>query len=684
MKKKFKFRRKITVNIVLSTVVLLLAFGVIAGIIGYIEFSDETTEEYGKDALRFARAAESYIDVSKLDYYLETGGNSEDYKTTADALDTLCNRVNVQFIYVIKPDSDYNHINFIFDAVNEDADFTPFEVGHVRETSNDEYKEKYKRLYDGVSNEETLIRDDGFVETGSHITALTALHNPDGSAAGIVCVQRQMDALTKARYDYLVKIMIAIAGLIVISVLLYIYFLRRTLIKPIKKITGETERFSSDPEPAEEPLAQKIKTKNEIGQLAGSIDKMESDMIEYIDNLTRITGEKQRISTELKVASDIQQSMLNSVNPNRSEFDICASMTSAKEVGGDFYDYFMIDDNRLCMVVADVSDKGVPAALFMTLAKILISDSTLLYQTPGEILTFVNGRICQNNKMNMFVTVWLGILEISTGILTYANAGHESPAVQKNGGEFKLLSDRHGFVLGGLSEIKYKNNSMQLENGDCIFLYTDGVTEAASGKKELFSAQRMLDALNETRGATPKDLIENVKARVDSFAGDEPQFDDMTMLCARYYGNESAKQITVDAVTESLDEVTRFINFELEAAGCDEITINKIDIVIDELVSNTVKFAYPSKNGTLTVKIGFAENPFRAVLTFSDSGVPFNPLNAEKPDFSVPPDSRKEGGLGICLVKKLMDKVSYEYKNGMNILTAQKYINNLSKISKNN
>lgn len=676
------FRRKITFNIVLSTVILLLAFGVIAGTIGYIEFSDETTEEYKKDALRFARAAGSYVDASRLDYYLKTDGNSEDYKTTADALDTLCNRVNVQFIYVIKPDSDYNHINFIFDAVNQDADFEPFAVGHVRETSNDEYREKYKRLYDGASDEETLVRDDGFVETGSHITALSALRNPDGSTAGIVCVQRQMDALTKARYDYLVKIMIAIAALIVLSVLLYIFFLRRTLIKPIKIITSETERFSSDPEPAEETLARRIKTKNEIGQLAFSIDKMENDMIEYIENLTRITGEKQRISTELKVASDIQQSMLNSVNPNRSEFDICASMASAKEVGGDFYDYFMIDDDRLCMVVADVSDKGVPAALFMTLTKILISDSTLLYQTPGEILTFVNRRICQNNKMNMFVTVWLGILEISTGILTYANAGHESPAVLKNGGEFKLLSDRHGFVLGGLSEIKYKNSTMKLEKGDCIFLYTDGVTEATSSEKELFSAQRMLDALNLTPNASPADLIENVKAEISSFAGDAPQFDDMTMLCARFFGKEVAGQITVDAVAESLDEVIRFINSELEAAGCDEINISKIDIVIDELFSNTVKYAYPSKDGTLTVKIGFEENPFRAVIAFVDSGVPFNPLEVGNPDFSVPPEKRKEGGLGICLVKKIMDNASYEYKDEMNILTLEKQINILSKVSK--
>ena len=552
MKKLFMIRTKITFIIVLSTVTLLIVFGFIAGTIGYVQFSEEITNEYKEDALRVARAADDYIDASRLDYYLATKGTSDDYLESKASVGWLCNKINAEFIYIIKPDtSDYNHITFVMNTVNENSKFDEFQIGYVKETTNDDYKEKYKKLYDGKSDEETVVRDQGFVETGSHITIMRALHDKDGSTVGILCVQRQMDALTTARHNYILKMIIVIIVLIVFSTLMYIFCIRCTLINPLKKITRETERFSSKPEPAEKPLAEQIKTKNEIGQLAGSVDKMESDMIEYIENLTRVTGEKQRISTELRVAADIQQSMLNSVNPNLSEFDICASMTPAKEVGGDFYDYFMIDDDHLCMVIADVSDKGVPAALFMSLTKILISDSTLLYRTPGEILTFVNERICQNNKMNMFVTVWLGIIDISTGILSYANAGHEYPAMQKNGGEFELLFDKNGFVLGGLSGIKYKSHTIQLKKGDCIFLYTDGVTEATSSEKELFSDERMLAALNSSPDATPKELIENVKEKAYLFAGDAPQFDDMTMLCVRYFGKKNAKKITVERLSKA-------------------------------------------------------------------------------------------------------------------------------------
>ena len=552
MKKLFIIKTKITFIIVLSTVTLLIAFGLIAGTIGYVQFSEEITDEYKEDALRVAGAADDYIDASRLDYYLATKGTSKDYLESKESVGWLCNKINAEFIYIIKPDtSDYNHITFVMNTVNENSKFDEFEIGYVKETTNDDYKEKYKKLYDGKADEETVVRDQGFVETGSHITAMRALHDKDGSTVGILCVQRQMDALTTARHNYILNMITAIIVLIALSTVMYIFCIRCTLIKPLKKITIETERFSSKPEPAEKPLAEQIKTKNEIGQLAGSVDKMESDMLEYIENLTRVTVDKQRISTELKVAADIQQSMLNSVNPNLSEFDICASMTPAKEVGGDFYDYFMIDDDHLCMVIADVSDKGVPAALFMMLTKILISDSTLLYRTPGEILTFVNERICQNNKMNMFVTVWLGIIDISTGILSYANAGHEYPAMQKNGGEFELLFDKHGFVLGGLSGIKYKSQTIQLKKGDCIFLYTDGVTEATSSEKELFSDERMLAALNSSPDATPKELIENVKEKAYLFAGDAPQFDDMTMLCVRYFGKKNAKKITVERLSKA-------------------------------------------------------------------------------------------------------------------------------------
>ena len=537
----FDIKRNIAVSIILGIVVLLILFGFIAGGIGYNQFSEKFTEEYSVNAYRVAEAASSYIDAAKLTEYLKTEGSTEEYQQTREALQTLCDKVGCEFIYVIQPDlEDYGHITFVFNIVNKDSGFEAYPTGFVKETTNDEYKQKYRRMYEEKSEEEIVVRDKGFIETGSHITAMKTLHNSYGSPSGILCVQRQMDALTKARNEYLIRVFYAVAALIVIISLIYAFFLHRLVIDPLRTITHETERFSSRPSEPEKQLSELVKTKNEIGKLAHSVDMMERDTLAYIENLTKMTAEQQRIGTELEVASAIQQSMLNSVRPDRNEFDIAASMTPAKEVGGDFYDFFMVDDDHLAMVMADVSGKGVPAALFMMVSKIVIADSTLVYRSPAEILAYVNERICKKNTLDMFVTVWLGILEISTGIVTACNAGHEYPVIGRNGKGFSLLTDNHGFVIGGMSGMKYKDYTFKLDPGDSVFLYTDGVAEATDGEERLFGTDRLLAALNKSPQSSPQELIEHVIEDVDRFVGDAPQFDDMTMMCVRYAGKQDA------------------------------------------------------------------------------------------------------------------------------------------------
>ena len=211
-------------------------------------------------------------------------------------------------------------------------------------------------------------------------------------------------------------------------------------------------------------------------------------------------------------------------------------MYTAKEVGGDFYDFFLIDEKHLAMVIADVSGKGVPAALFMMASKILINDRALMGGTPAEILQFVNDRICSNNQAEMFVTVWLGILDLETGDVIAANAGHEYPVIRKNGGKYELLKDKHGFVVGGMEGVRYKDYEFKLGKGDSIFLYTDGIPEANNIDEEQFGTDRMVDALNIKPEGTPEEVLINVKNEVNTFVGDAVQFDDLTMLCLRYNG----------------------------------------------------------------------------------------------------------------------------------------------------
>ncbi len=246
-----------------------------------------------------------------------------------------------------------------------------------------------------------------------------------------------------------------------------------------------------------------------------------------------------RLEYELNLATRIQEDMLPNVFPpfpERKEFDIYASMTPAKEVGGDFYDFFLIDDDHLCMVMADVSGKGVPAALFMMAAKIIIADNAMMGKTPGQILTDTNALICSNNREEMFVTVWLGILEISTGKMVASNAGHEYPIIKSPNGEYEFFKDKHGFVIGGMEGIKYKDYEIDLEPGSSLFVYTDGVPEAENGKGEMFGAERLLAALNDNNNETSEQTIKNVKSAVDGFVDKNEQFDDLTMLSFKYEG----------------------------------------------------------------------------------------------------------------------------------------------------
>ena len=395
------------------------------------------------------------------------------------------------------------------------------------------------------------------------------------------------------------------------------------------------------------------------------------------------TAEQERLGTELTIATQIQGDMLPSTFPafpEHDEFDIYATMDPAKEVGGDFYDFFMVDDTHLAIVVADVSGKGVPAALFMVIAKTLIKDHTQQLKTElGEVFTKVNDLLCDFNNEGMFVTAFEGVLNLETGELTYVNAGHELPFVfRKKDGAFTPVKVRAGFVLAGMDGLKYRAGTMQLEEGDVLFQYTDGVTEATSASKELYGMTRLGAVLNANSDKTMDGLLRAVKDDIDLFVGDAEQFDDITMLGLKFIkkqrkqGDDNMKEITLDAVTENLSIVTDFINDELSRFDCSPKTLMQLDIAIDEIFGNIASYAYAPGTGKVTVRIGVDEDPATARITFIDEGVPYDPLAKEDPDVTLSAEEHKIGGLGIFLVKKSMDDMTYEYKDGKNMLTIVK------------
>ena len=300
--------------------------------------------------------------------------------------------------------------------------------------------------------------------------------------------------------------------------------------KKVQEISGENLDFE---------LLKEYKTGDEIEVLADSFSNLSARTKAYIAENMRINKEKERISAELNVATQIQADMLPRIFPafpERKEFDLYASMDPAKEVGGDFYDFFLIDDDHLCMVMADVSGKGVPAALFMVIAKTLIKNRAQMGGSPAEILHDVNNQLCEGNEAELFVTVWMAILTISTGKGIAANAGHEHPALKRKDGKYELVVYRHSPALAVMPNVNFKEHEFALEPGDALFVYTDGVAEATDAKEELFGSERLVNALNQNPEAGPEEVLSTMQKSISDFVGTAPQFDDITMLSLTYIG----------------------------------------------------------------------------------------------------------------------------------------------------
>ncbi|MCR4950117.1 MAG: SpoIIE family protein phosphatase [Solobacterium sp.] len=444
------------------------------------------------------------------------------------------------------------------------------------------------------------------------------------------------------------------------------------VLKPLKAVQADIRLYKNTKDSNKAVTAlQSIRAYNEIGTLSEDMISLIREIDDYIKRIENITIEKERITAELTLATKIQSDVLPNIFPafpERNEFDIYALMDPAREVGGDFYDFFLIDDDHLCVIVADVSGKGIPAALFMMSAKIILDNNAMMGKSPAEIMRDTNTAVCAGNQEEMFITVWLGILEISTGKLTACNAGHEYPAMKKKGGRFEMLRDKHCFVVGGVPDAVYREYEIQMEPGDSLFLYSDGLPEAMDRDKQLFTTDRMIDALNAYPDVSPMVLLEKVSWAVSDFVKDSTQYDDLTMLCLAYAGPQNT--ITVDADLKNLAAVTDFVSGKLEAMDVPPKAVMQTDVVIDEIFSNIAKYAYGDKAGKASVTVREEEDGFQ--LIFEDHGVPFDPTQQKEPDLTLPAEEREIGGLGITMVRKMMDGLSYEYLDGKNILTVTK------------
>ena len=522
-------------------IVATLLFGTLMCIVnsltGYKEFKRELENMYGDITIQLAKTAATYIHADSIPYWLRHG-TDEEWEETNKKLDILTNTSDLAYIYVSVISPDYKQRTYVFDTVNQlslaaGSKVIPFGTVSSLENKDEEYINNLKIvLEEGRDYTAFTYKDEG-----GHVTTAIPLPNTDGTTTTILSIVKPMNEVKEHKRNFLRSIIISATILTLLFIALYAFILYLGIVRPILFVTYETSQLAEHHGELT-GLLKKIKHRNEIGKLAKSVEKMSHDMNKYIEDLTHATAEKERLGAELNVAKQIQAEMLPRVFPpyeNHPEIELYASMTPAKEVGGDFYDFYMLDDDHFAMVVGDVSGKGVPAALFMVITKTLLKDTAEHEYNPAKIFEHVNKILCEGNDSSLFVTCWMGILTLSTGELNFANAGHTSPII-KNNGEIKYLSTKPNLMLAAMDGIPYTNHSLTMQRGDRLFIYTDGITEATNDYDELYGEERLLNVIKSVKdsGMTSRDILDIVRNDITDFVLEAPQFDDITMLSMVY------------------------------------------------------------------------------------------------------------------------------------------------------
>lgn len=534
---------KLLPKFILSLAVLGVALTVTISAFSYLSSKDYLEEMYAQRVISGSKSVATMLDADDVRTIISDGGeNSEAYGRIENILNTIKRDGEITYLSLVIPDED--SVTFYIDGcVPEMGDDPANQLTYgtdvlYTDAANDEADlQKYLLIWgmyaENKGTEEPLVTDNSY---GYNYTAVAPILDENGQAIAeiqyILDMQEVRDHLNGFLYNMLgISFCIICAAL-----LLYILLVKWMVLNPVEKLSEFTTEITKTGNFSKQEI--EIKTGDEIEALGQSFNYMMERLEDYIKDLTVVTAEKERIGAELNVATQIQSSMLPCIFPafpDRDELDIYATMTPAKEVGGDFYDFFMVDERHVAIVIADVSGKGVPAALFMVIGKTLIKDHTQPGRDLGEVFTEVNNILCESNDNGMFITAFEGVLDLVTGEFRYANAGHEMPFIYRKDGGYEAYKIRPGFVLAGMENIKYKEQKIQLNIGDKIFQYTDGVTEATDKDNQLYGMDRLHKVLNEKcLDCNPEQTLKLVKEDIDAFVGDNDQFDDITMLCLEY------------------------------------------------------------------------------------------------------------------------------------------------------
>ena len=522
---RFGISKKLLLSVILMTILIC----VISTFSGYYQYNNTIRKLYNDNGYVTANIILDHIDHDMIGVYAQSWTEDAYYAEMAKYLKGVEKASGAAYIYIVTISEDHT-MRYIYDS-------SGLSIGDTDPLSA-YFDEAWAAYTKGVKPDNYMVRHSA--KYGYLTSSMLPVIDSEGNIVAVLLVDVWMELIMTTLRGYIVRMILVSLGILTVFIFVYWFYMRDNFISPLMRIRRNVTEFAKNETETTISLAG-IRTNDEIQELAESISLMENDIVKYIANIKKITAEKERIGAELNVATQIQADMLPSIFPpfpDRNEFDIYASMTPAKEVGGDFYDFFLVDDDHICLVMADVSGKGVPAALFMVIAKTLIKNRAQRGDSPAEIMKNVNEQLCEGNEAELFVTVWVAIIEISTGKGLAANAGHEHPVIRRKDGQYELVVYRHSLALAAMEGSRFREHPFELHPGDSLFVYTDGVPEATNAKNELFGADRMLASLNRNPNASPQALVRTIRRDLNDFMGDAPQFDDITMLGFYYKGTQ--------------------------------------------------------------------------------------------------------------------------------------------------
>ena len=514
-------------SLFILTLVICLSVSTLVAIL----YCNNQIQQYGKTAISLARITSDFIDGDRIQGYLDTLEKDAYYHEVQSFMERTMREFDLLYHYVYVYDG--NEVTYVWAAedpeslgTHEDASYySDKDIELVNAVLSDNPPEDFSVSYNP--------------QYGLCGTAWLPVHDSAGKSVAIVGVDFYMPGIFRMILLFVLAVAVGVMVVTALGGVIYYWSIKKGIIQPIELLDRAAGELVNNID-KDVVFDVDIHTGDELEALADSFAKMDQGLRKYIRELAHVTAEKERIGAELNVATQIQADMLPRIFPafpNRKDIEIFASMTPAKEVGGDFYDFFLVDDDHLALVMADVSGKGVPAALFMVIAKTLIKNRVMAGDSPAQALSNVNEQLCESNEAELFVTVWLAVIELSTGRGVAANAGHEHPALRRVGSEYELIIYRHSPAVATMEGMRFREHEFQMNPGDSLFVYTDGVAEATNAQNELFGPERTLTALNRDPGAEPKVILSNVMADIDAFVASAEQFDDITMLCFRYKGS---------------------------------------------------------------------------------------------------------------------------------------------------